>query len=155
MGKVLTQDIRNIVLLGHGGCGKTSIAEAALYLTKATDRLGKPSDGNTVCDYDPEEIKRGFSLSASMAPVMWNETKINFIDTPGYLDFEGEVVQAIRVADSALISVDAKAGIEVGTKLAWDNATDAGGVRQSDPHSRLLHFLQKLKPFARIQGIYK
>ncbi len=126
MGKVLTQDIRNIVLLGHGGCGKTSIAEAALYLTKATDRLGKPSDGNTVCDYDPEEIKRGFSLSAAMAPVMWGDTKINFIDTPGYLDFEGEVVQAIRVADSALISVDAKGGVEVGTKLAWDNATEAG-----------------------------
>lgn len=126
MGKVQTQDIRNIVLLGHGGCGKTSIAEAALYLTKATDRLGKPSDGNTVCDYDPEEIKRGFSLSAAMAPVMWNDIKINFIDTPGYLDFEGEVVQAIRVADSALISVDAKAGVEVGTKLAWDNATEAG-----------------------------
>jgi len=125
MGKVLTQDIRNIVLLGHGGCGKTSIAEAALYLTKATDRLGKPSDGNTVCDYDPEEIKRGFSLSAAMAPVMWNNTKINFIDTPGYLDFEGEVVQAIRVADSALISVDARGGVEVGTKLAWSNATDA------------------------------
>ena len=125
MGKILTQDIRNIVLLGHGGCGKTSIAEAALYLTKATDRLGKPTEGNTVCDYDPEEIKRGFSLSAAIAPVMWQDTKINFIDTPGYLDFEGEVVQAIRVADSALISVDAKAGVEVGTKLAWENATDA------------------------------
>ena len=125
MGKVLTKDIRNIVLLGHGGSGKTSIAEASLYLTKATDRLGNPSDGNTVCDYDPEEIKRGFSLSAAMAPVIWNDTKINFIDTPGYLDFEGEVVQAIRVADSALIAVDAKSGVEVGTKLAWDNAAKA------------------------------
>ena len=125
MGKVLTKDIRNIVLLGHGGCGKTSIAEAALYLTKATDRLGKPSEGNTVCDYDPEEIKRGFSLSAALAPVEWKNTKINFIDTPGYLDFEGEVVQAIRVADSALIAVDARGGVEVGTKLAWDNATNA------------------------------
>ncbi len=125
MGKFATQDIRNIVLLGHGGCGKTSIAEAALYLTKATDRLGKPSEGNTVCDYDPEEIKRGFSLSAALAPVIWKDTKINFIDTPGYLDFEGEVVQAIRVADSALISVDARGGVEVGTKLAWDNATNA------------------------------
>ncbi len=126
MGKVLTKDIRNVVLLGHGGCGKTSLAEAALYLTKATDRLGKIPEGNTVCDYDPEEVKRGFSLSASMAPVMWKDTKINFIDTPGYLDFEGEVLQAIRVADAALITVDAKSGVEVGTKLAWDNATEAG-----------------------------
>ena len=125
MAKFSTQDIRNIVLLGHGGCGKTSIAEAALYLTKATDRLGKTGEGNTVCDYDPEEIKRGFSLSAAMAPVEWKNTKINFIDTPGYLDFEGEVVQAIRVADSALIAVDARGGVEVGTRLAWDNASDA------------------------------
>ena len=79
MGKFATQDIRNIVLLGHGGCGKTSIAEAALYLTKATDRLGKPSEGNTVCDYDTEEIKRGFSLSAALAPVIWKDTKVNFV----------------------------------------------------------------------------
>ncbi len=126
MGKVLTKNIRNVVLLGHGGSGKTSISEAALYLTKAVDRMGKPSDGNTVCDYDPEEIKRGFSLSASLAPVTWKDIKINFIDTPGYLDFEGEVLQAVRVADSALIVVDAKSGLEVGTKLAWENATNAG-----------------------------
>jgi len=126
MGKYLTQDIRNIVLLGHGGSGKTSIAEAALFMSKATDRMGKPSEGNTVCDYDQEEIKRGFSLSAAMAPIFWKDKKINFIDTPGYLDFEGEVLQGIRVADSALIVVDAKAGLEVGTELAWENATKAG-----------------------------
>ncbi|MBP5173685.1 MAG: elongation factor G, partial [Clostridia bacterium] len=87
MAKFETAKIRNIALLGHGGCGKTSFAEAALYVTGGTDRLGKPSDGNTVCDYDPEEIKRGFTISASVAPVVFNGCKINFIDTPGYLDF--------------------------------------------------------------------
>ena len=95
MAAINTKSIRNVVLLGHGGSGKTSIAEAALYLTKATDRLGKTTAGNTVCDYDPEEIKRGFSLNLSMAPVMWNDIKINFIDTPGYLDFVGEVEEAL------------------------------------------------------------
>jgi len=126
MGKILTKDIRNVCLLGHGGSGKTSLAEAMLFLTKGTDRLGKPSEGNTVCDYDAEEIKRGFSLSAAIAPVMWNNTKINIIDTPGYLDFVGEVYQGVRVADSALIVIDGKNGIEVGTELAWDYANDAG-----------------------------
>ena len=83
MAEITTKNIRNVVLLGHGGSGKTSIAEAALYLTKGTDRLGKTTAGNTVCDYDPEEIKRGFSLTLSLAPVMWETSKINFIDTPG------------------------------------------------------------------------
>lgn len=110
---------------GHGASGKTSLAEAMLYLTKATDRLGKPTDGNTVCDYDPEEVKRGFSLSASIAPVTYKGTKINIIDTPGYLDFIGEAVQALRVAGSAMIVVDGKAGVEVGTELAWDMVCEA------------------------------
>lgn len=126
MEKILTKNIRNVCLLGHGGSGKTSVAEAMLYLTKGTERLGKPSDGNTVCDYDAEEIKRGFSLSTTIAPVMWNDTKINIIDTPGYLDFVGEALQGVRVADSALIVIDGKNGIEVGTELAWDYANDAG-----------------------------
>lgn len=121
-----TKRIRNIVLLGHGGCGKTSLAEAMLYLSGSTDRLGKVPDGNTVCDYDPEEIARGFSLSASIANLTWKDIKINLLDTPGYLDFAGEVVQATRVADSAIIVLDAKAGIEVGTELAWDYAEAAG-----------------------------
>ncbi len=121
-----TKMIRNVCLLGHGGSGKTSLAEALLYLTKATDRLGKVSEGNTVCDYDPEEIKRGFSLSASVAPVEYRDVKVNFLDTPGYFDFEGEVRQCVRVADSAIIVVDGKAGPEVGTDLAWDYATEAG-----------------------------
>lgn len=121
-----TKNIRNVCLLGHGGAGKTSLAEALLYITKSTDRLGTIGDGNTVCDYDAEEIKRGFSLAASMAPVVWRDIKINILDTPGYFDFEGEVLQCVRVADSAIIVVDGKAGVEVGTELAWKYATEAG-----------------------------
>ena len=119
MEKIHSRDIRNVCLLGHGASGKTSLAEAMLYVKKETDRLGKPSEGNTVCDFDAEEIKRGFTLSASIAPVMHNGVKINIIDTPGYLDFQGEAIQALRVAGSALIVVDGKAGVEVGTEIAW------------------------------------
>ena len=104
--------IRNICLLGHGGDGKTSIAEAMLYLAKATDRLGKIADGNTVCDFDPEEIKRGFSLSASLAHFEWKGKKINLLDTPGYFDFAG----------GAIIVLEAKGGVKVGAELAWDAA---------------------------------
>ncbi len=121
-----TKSIRNIVLLGHGGSGKTSIAEAALYLAKATDRMGKITDGNTVCDYDAEEIKRGYSLTLSMAPLPWNDCKINLIDTPGFLDFQGEVCAGVRVADAAIIALDGKAGVEVGAELAWDKVEEAG-----------------------------
>ena len=126
MAKIETKNIRNIALLGHGGSGKTSLAEAMLYLTGETDRLGNIPAGNTVCDYDPEEISRKISVSAAIAPMMWKDIKINVIDTPGYLDFAGEVVQALRVADSAIITVDGKAGIEVGTELAWDYVIGAG-----------------------------
>ena len=126
MAKIETKNIRNIALLGHGGSGKTSLAEAMLYLTGETDRLGSTAAGNTVCDYDPEESARKISISAALAPMMWKDVKINVIDTPGYLDFSGEVAQALRVADSAIIVVDGKAGIEVGTELAWDQATALG-----------------------------
>ena len=126
MAKIETKNIRNVALLGHGGSGKTSLAEAMLYITGGTDRLGNVTAGNTVCDYDAEEVARHFSISASVAPVMWKDAKINIIDTPGYLDFSGEVQQALRVADSAIIVVDGKAGIEVGTELAWDSAVAAG-----------------------------
>ena len=126
MAKFETGNIRNIALLGHGGCGKTSLAEAMLYISGGTDRLGKTSDGNTVCDFDPEEIKRSFSISTAIAPVIWKGCKINVLDTPGYLDFVGEVKQALRVAGSAVILVDAKSGVEVGTELAWDYASEIG-----------------------------
>ena len=126
MGKQETKKIRNVALLGHGGSGKTSLAEAMLYISDGTDRLGKTPDGNTVCDYDSEEIKRGFSLQTAIAPINWKDVKINVIDTPGYLDFAGEVAQGLRVADSAVIVIDGKSGIEVGTELAWDYATEAG-----------------------------
>lgn len=125
MAKIETKNIRNVALLGHGGSGKTSLAEAMLYLTGETDRLGNITAGNTVCDYDPEEVARKNSISAAIAPMMWKDVKINVIDTPGYLDFAGEVLQAMRVADSAIIVVDGKAGIEVGTELAWDYADAA------------------------------
>ncbi|MCD8055853.1 MAG: elongation factor G [Clostridiales bacterium] len=118
-----SKDIRNIALLGHGGSGKTSLVEAMLYVTGAIDRMGKTTDGNTVSDYDPEEIKRGYSLSASLVPVESKGVKINVIDAPGYLEFAGEVKASLAAADSAVIVVDAKAGVEVGTELAWDNAT--------------------------------
>ncbi len=126
MAEITTSGIRNIILMGHGGSGKTSLAEAALFLSKGTDRLGRITDGNTACDYDPEEKKRGFSLNLSLAPVMWKDCKINFIDTPGFLDFQGDVYSGLRVADSAIITLDGKAGIEVGTELAWDRASEAG-----------------------------
>ena len=125
MAVVETKKIRNVALLGHGGCGKTSLAEAMLYITGGTDRLGKVTDGNTVSDYDAEEIKRGFSISASLLNMTWKDCKINVLDTPGYLDFVGEVQQALRVADSAIIVVDGKAGIEIGTELAWNYADAA------------------------------
>ncbi len=126
MATIETKRIRNIALLGHGGSGKTSLAESMIYMCGGTDRLGKVADGNTVCDYDAEEIKRGFSLSASLANITWKDCKINILDTPGYLDFVGEASQALRVADSAIIVVDGKAGIEVGTELAWNYVEEAG-----------------------------
>ncbi len=125
MQNIETKRIRNLALLGHSGSGKTSLAEALLHVAGASDRFGSVPDGTTVCDYDPEEIKRGFSLASKVAPFMWKNTKINVLDTPGFLDFVGEVKQALRVADAALILVDGKAGIEVGTELAWDNAREA------------------------------
>ncbi len=126
MDKITTKSIRNVALLGHGGTGKTSLCEAMLYLAKETDRLGRTPEGNTVSDYDPEEIRRGFSLSTTVEPLSWQDSKINLLDTPGYLDFSGEVLEAMRVADSALIVVDGRNGVEVGTELAWDMAEKEG-----------------------------
>ena len=126
MEKVSTKSIRNVVLLGHSGGGKTSLVESMLYISRLTDRLGNTADGNTVCDYDPEEIKRGYSISSAMAPMLWNGTKINILDAPGFFDFEGEALQCVRAADAAIIVVDGKAGIEVGTESGWNMATQAG-----------------------------
>ena len=126
MAKFETKNIRNVALLGHSGSGKTSLAEAMLYLAGETDRLGSVTAGNTVSDYDSEEIARKISVSASLLNMTWKNIKINLLDTPGYLDFTGEVLQAVRVADSVIITVDGKAGIEVGTELAWDAAVKAG-----------------------------
>ena len=118
--------ILNIALAGHGGCGKTSVAESMIYLAKASERLGNIADGNTVLDYDSEEIKRQTSILTSVAPIEWKNTKINIIDTPGLFDFEGGVAEGMRAADSALIVVSGKDGVNVGTEKAVKAATKAG-----------------------------
>ena len=115
-----TDRIRNVVLLGHGGAGKTSLAEAMAYLSGITSRLGKVTDGNTVSDYDKEEIKRKFSITTSVVPIEWGKVKINVLDTPGYFDFVGEVEEAVAAADAAIIVVSGKSGIQVGTQKAWE-----------------------------------
>ena len=120
-----TKDIRNIALLGHGGNGKSTLAESMLYLTGAIDRLGSTAAGNSVSDYDAEEIRRHISISASTMYVEYQKTKINIIDTPGYFDFAGEVAQALRVADTGIICVSAKDGLNVGAEKAWKSLTDA------------------------------
>jgi elongation factor G len=119
-----TEQLRNIALLSHGSAGKTSLAEAMLFSTGAINRLGKVEEGTTVSDYDEEEIRRHISLSTSIVPCEWNGYKINVLDTPGYLDFVGEVKGAVRVADGALILLDAVAGVEVGTDLVWGYADE-------------------------------
>ena len=120
------EKIRNVCLLGHGGDGKTSLLESLLYRTGGTDRLGKVADGTTVSDYDPEEIKRQISIQASLAPVEYEGHVLNFIDTPGFFDFDGEVAQAMRVADCGVIVVTAKSGCAVGTEKAFKRLSKAG-----------------------------
>lgn len=115
-----TDKIRNIVLLGHGSCGKTALVEAMAFLAGMTTRMGKISDGNTISDYDKEETKRLFSINTAVVPIIWEDTKINVLDTPGYFGFVGEVEEAVSVADAAIIVVSGKNGIEVGTQKAWD-----------------------------------
>lgn len=115
-----TDRIRNVVLLGHGSAGKTTLTEAMAYLSGITNRLGKVTDGNTVSDYDKEEIKRGFSISTSVVPIVWGKNKINILDTPGFFDFVGETEEAAAAADAAVIVVSGKSGIQVGTQKAWD-----------------------------------
>ena len=111
--------IRNICLLGHSGSGKSALAESLLYMTGAIDRMGKNADGNTVCDYDPEEIRRNISISASVVPLIYNNNKINVLDTPGAFDFSGATMEALRAADAAILVLSAKDGITVGFEKAW------------------------------------
>ncbi|MEZ3428303.1 MAG: elongation factor G [Lachnospiraceae bacterium] len=119
--KVYTTDkIRNVVLLGHGGSGKTSLAEAMGYLSGITSRMGKVADGNTLSDYSKEEQKRQFSISTSVIPIEWEGCKINILDAPGYFDFVGEVEEAVSAAGAAIIVVNGKSGMEVGTEKAWE-----------------------------------
>jgi len=119
-----TKQLRNVVLLGHGSAGKTSLAEAMLFTSGAINRMGRVEDGTTVADFDDEEKSRTISLNLSIVPVEWRGHKINVLDTPGYTDFVGEVKSAVRVADLALILVDAVSGVEVGTELVWDYADE-------------------------------
>ncbi len=117
------KDIRNIALAGHGGDGKTSLAEALLYMAGATDRLGSVTEGNTVCDFDPEEIKRKISVSSAVAPFEYDGVKVNIIDTPGLFDFAGGFHEGVRAADAVIITLSAKSGVLVGTEKAWKLAT--------------------------------
>lgn len=118
--------IKNIAFAGHNGSGKTSLAEALLYKAGASDRLGKTADGTTVCDYDPEEIKRGISIGTSLASFEYNDYRINLLDTPGLFDFAAEMVEGIRASDTVMITVSAKSGVKVGAKKAYDEAVNQG-----------------------------
>ena len=115
-----SEKVRNVVLLGHGGCGKTTLVEAIAYTTGILKRQGKVEEGNTISDYDKEEQKRLFSISSTVVPIIFEDIKINLLDTPGYFDFVGEVEGALAAADAAIIVISAKAGVEVGTIKAWD-----------------------------------
>lgn len=120
------KNIKNIALVGHGGSGKTSVAESMIYLSGASDRLGKINDGNTTLDYDPEEIKRKTSVVTAVAPIEWKNNKINIIDTPGLFDFAGGIAEGLRAADTALIVVSGKHSVNVGTEKAFRKASKAG-----------------------------
>ena len=127
MKQYYAKNILNIAIAGHGGSGKTSLAEAMLFLSGASDRLGKVDDGNTICDFDPEEVKRKTTVTTAVAPLEWKNYKINLIDAPGLFDFEGGACEAIRAADTVLITVSGKSGVCVGTEKA-DKAASARGL---------------------------
>ena len=118
--------IRNVVIMGHGKAGKTSLTEAMLYNSGAIDRLGLVSEGASACDYDAEEIKRKISINAAIAPVEWKGMKYNIIDTPGFFDFVGEVKEGLRAADSALIVLSGRSGVSVGTEQVFKYARQKG-----------------------------
>lgn len=119
-----SEQIRNIVLLGHGGSGKTTLVEAMAHVDGIVTRQGKVEEGNTISDFDKEEIKRGFSINTSCIPIEWKDCKMNLLDAPGYFDFVGEAKEATRVADSAIIVVSGRSGVEVGTEKAWEYADE-------------------------------
>ena len=129
MPKFRTDQIRNVALLGHGGSGKTTLCDALLYKLKAIPRMGRVEDGSTTSDWDTEEQRRGISINLSVVPIEYDEHKLNFLDAPGYLDFVGEVISALHVAEAALVMVDSVAGCEVGTELAWDRLETLGKPR--------------------------
>ncbi|MBQ6223456.1 MAG: elongation factor G [Solobacterium sp.] len=148
----LANEVRNVVVLGHSGAGKSSVVEACLYYTKAIDRYGKSSDGTTALNFDPEEGKRGLSIYCHLAPVEWKNKKINFIDTPGYMDYEGEEVTGLTVGDNALIVVNGKEGIEAGTERAWKEAALKRKLptiffvnKMDDPHAHFDETLENLR----------
>ncbi len=120
MKEYTAEHIRNVALVSHSSAGKTMLTEAFLHCTGVTTRLGKIEDGSTVSDYDEEEIRRGISLYSTVIPIEYRDVKINLLDTPGYNDFIGEVISALRVADSAIVVIDSVSGREVGTEIAWD-----------------------------------
>lgn len=126
MKQYTAKNIRNVALVGHAGTGKTSLTEAAFYLSGASDRLGRIADGTTVCDFDPEEIKRQASVSMALCPVEWKETKINFLDTPGLFDFSGGVAEGMRAAGSAVLVVSGKSGVAVGAEKGFKAASKKG-----------------------------
>ncbi|MDR0272548.1 MAG: elongation factor G [Clostridiales bacterium] len=142
-------EIRNIAVMGHSGCGKTTLMEAALHVTKVTSRMGRTEDGNTASDYDAEEIRRKVSVSASMIPIEWKNSKINFMDTPGYFDFVGAAKEALHVADAVLILANAKSGIEVGTELAWESSQNKARVifinGMDDEHADFFRVVNDMK----------
>ena len=120
------KDIRNVLLVGHGGSGKTTLLEAMLFASGAITRMGTVEDGNTVSDHDPDEQRKGISVSLAMAPIEWKDAKINVLDAPGTPDFVGDVRSAIRAADAVIVVVSAVDGVEVQTEVAWELAVEAG-----------------------------
>lgn len=132
-----SQDLRNIVLMGHRGSGKTSLAEAALFLSGAINRMGRVEDGNTVSDFDGQERTHHYSISSAVIPVEWGSRRLNLLDTPGFPDFEGEVVAAASAAEAAIITVDAVSGIQAGTDIAWQHADAAGSLPRMVAVTRL------------------
>ena len=129
MEKYGLDNIYNIVLLSHGGAGKTTLAEAMLFNTGAVSRLGKVDDGSSASDYDPDEVKHQISINLSLLPFEWQDAKVNLLDTPGYMDFVGEVKAAIRVSEGAVVIASAASGLEVGTELTWNYSAEAGQSR--------------------------